>query len=97
MNAFFVKPVPYSLAALVLVSLCPGHARAQQSHAHLPTSQQQELAVSEPSKASALIKTVRESTTRFQDVRVAEREGYTLQFGCVMSAGRTPAPWACTT
>jgi len=83
MNRFFVKPVVYSLASLALVNLCPGRALAQQSHAHVPTSQQQEFAVSQPSKASALIKIVRESTARFQDVSVAEREGYALQFGCV--------------
>src|SRR5215831_17577570 len=83
MNRFFVKPVVYSLASLALVNLCPGRALAQQSHAHVPTSQQQEFAVSQPSKASALIKIVRESTARFQDVAVAEREGYALQFGCV--------------
>ena len=35
------------------------------------------------SKASALIKIVRESTERFKDVSEAEREGYALIFGCV--------------
>jgi len=34
-------------------------------------------------KAGALVKVVREATERFQDVRVAEAEGYALQFGCV--------------
>jgi len=34
-------------------------------------------------KAGALVKIVREATERFQDVRVAEAEGYALQFGCV--------------
>jgi len=34
-------------------------------------------------RASALIKVVRESTERFQDVSVAQAEGYVLQFGCV--------------
>ena len=82
-NGFFAKPVQYLLAALALVNLYPGHVLAQESHAHLPTSQQPELAVSQLSQASALIRIVRESTARFQDVAVAEREGYTLQFGCV--------------
>jgi len=35
------------------------------------------------SKASALIKIVRDSTERFKDVAVAMAEGYSLQFGCV--------------
>jgi hypothetical protein len=34
-------------------------------------------------KTGALVKVVREATERFQDVRVAEAEGYALQFGCV--------------
>jgi hypothetical protein len=34
-------------------------------------------------QASALIKTVRESTERFKDVAAAQRAGYGLQFGCV--------------
>ncbi|PYV67467.1 MAG: hypothetical protein DMG96_39255 [Acidobacteria bacterium] len=46
-------------------------------------SQQHQLATGQQNKASALIKIVRESTERFKDVSVAEREGYALQFGCV--------------
>ena len=34
-------------------------------------------------KASALVQVVRDATERFQDVAVAEKEGYLLQFGCV--------------
>ena len=34
-------------------------------------------------QAAGLIKTVREATERFKDVRVAEAEGYALMFGCV--------------
>jgi len=30
-----------------------------------------------------LVKVVREATERFRDVRVAEAEGYALQFGCL--------------
>jgi hypothetical protein len=41
---------------------------ASQSHVH---------------NAGALINTVREATERFKQVEVAEREGYSLQFGCV--------------
>src|SRR5262249_52548925 len=81
-NGFFAKPMQYSLAALAVLNLYSGRILAQESHAHVPT-QQQQLAVSRPSQASAFINIVRESTARFQDVAVAEREGYTLQFGCV--------------
>jgi len=34
-------------------------------------------------QSNALVTIVREATERFRDVRVAEAEGYTLQFGCV--------------
>ena len=34
-------------------------------------------------QAGALVKVVREVTERFRDVRVAEAEGYSLEFGCV--------------
>ena len=34
-------------------------------------------------QASALVQVVRDATARFQDVAVAEHEGYGLQFGCV--------------
>jgi len=37
----------------------------------------------EKAKGGALVKIVRDATERFQDVRVAEAEGYELQFGCV--------------
>jgi len=79
MKGFFVKPVEYSLAALALLALCPGRVLAQQNHAHV----QQPLTASQSSTASALIKIVRDSTARFQDVAVAKGEGYALQFGCV--------------
>jgi hypothetical protein len=82
-NRLFAKQIPHSLAALALLTLYSGRVLAQESHAHLPTSQQQESAISQLSQASALIRIVRESTARFQDVAAAEREGYTLQFGCV--------------
>lgn len=52
-----------------------------QDHSHSTTSHQEMTADS--SKASALLQLVRESTERFKDVRVAEAEGYALQFGCV--------------
>ena len=77
----FVTRFQYCLIALVLMSLCPLPTLAQEGHWHTP--QHQELMPDQRSKASALVKIVRESTERFKDVSEAEYEGYALQFGCV--------------
>jgi hypothetical protein len=69
--------------ALVLMSVCSTRALAQDDHLHMMTSQQHEMTPDQASKASDLIKIVRQSTERFKDVSVAEKEGYALQFGCV--------------
>ncbi len=82
-NGSLAKQLQYSIAALALLNLYPTCALAQDSHAHVLTSQQHQPAIGQQSKASALIRVVRESTERFKDVSVAEREGYALQFGCV--------------
>ena len=82
-SGFFAKQFHCSMIALALVNLCPARALAQESHARVLTTQQHELTLDQKNKASALIKIVRESTARFKDVLVAEREGYALQFGCV--------------
>ena len=71
----------HSMVALVLLSVCPGRALAQDGHAHAQTPQQQ--TPEQKSQQSALLKIVRDSTERFNDVAQAEREGYALQFGCV--------------
>jgi hypothetical protein len=70
----------YCMAALILTSGYVGRALAQEVHTHSASSQQ---GVSNSDKASALINIVRNATERFKDVRVAEAEGYALQFGCV--------------
>jgi len=44
---------------------------------------QNERAQDQDSQQSALLKVVRQATERFKDVRVAESEGYRLEFGCV--------------
>ena len=68
----YVKQYGYSLlAVLALMSVCPSAARAQDVHKHAQTS------------PGSLITIVRESTARFRDVSVAERENYQLLFGCV--------------
>jgi hypothetical protein len=68
----------YSLIVLVLMS-CALRTLAQDSHSHTVNAQGQTLT----SKQSALLQIVRDSTARFQDVSVAEHEGYALTFGCV--------------
>jgi hypothetical protein len=73
----------YSMIALTLISVCPSRMMAQDAHAHSPAAEQQAKTRGQLSNATALVKTVRESTERFKDVRVAEAEGYALQFGCV--------------
>jgi hypothetical protein len=51
-------------------------AQAQTSQHHKPSPQHDD-------PNGEFVKIVRESTRRFRDVRVAEAEGYVLQFGCV--------------
>src|SRR5882762_5719407 len=69
----------HSMMTLVLMSVCPGGALAQDGHAHGTAAQPQQLTPAQ----GALLKIVRDSTERFKDVSVAEAEGYALQFGCV--------------
>ena len=75
----------YFLISLVLLNIIPlcGLALAQDGHSHTSTPQHQELTPEQHSQQSALLKIVRESTARFQDVKAAEYEGYRLEFGCV--------------
>jgi hypothetical protein len=68
-----------SMMALVLMSVSPWSALAQEGHAHGTTAQAQQLTPAQ----GALLKIVRDNTERFKDVSVAEREGYALLFGCV--------------
>src|SRR5213082_2189501 len=75
----FAKQFQHSMMALVLAGVCPGGALAQNCHSHETTAQPQQLT----SAQNALLKTVRDNTERFKDVSVAEREGYSLLFGCV--------------
>ncbi|HYR88191.1 MAG TPA: hypothetical protein VE422_29195 [Terriglobia bacterium] len=57
-------------------------ALAQEDHTHMNTSQGDDQS-EQKNQASALIKVVRESTDRFQNVAAAQAAGYFLQFGCV--------------
>jgi hypothetical protein len=78
---FFAKMFRYSTIALALTTFCAACALAQGGHEHVVTTQHE--SADHNKRASALIKLVRESTERFKDVSVAEKEGYALQFGCV--------------
>ncbi len=63
------------VGALVLTNV----ALAQDGHSHTAKAQTTE----QQNQANALVKIVRDSTDRFQDVKVAMAAGYALQFGCV--------------
>ena len=75
----FARQCRYSIMAFALVNVCFLRAVAQEVHSHTTTTQE------EPSRdqQSALIRSVRRATERFKDVRVAENDGYRLEFGCV--------------
>jgi hypothetical protein len=80
----FAKPLNAAVIGFfVLTAFASSRALAQGGQSHVMTSQHQELTPDNRSKASALVKVVRESTERFLDVAMAEGEGYALQFGCV--------------
>jgi hypothetical protein len=56
---------------------------AQDVHPHKATPQDRQMMAEPETDTGAFLRIVRESTERFKDVRVAEAEGYALQFGCV--------------
>jgi hypothetical protein len=63
------------VVTFALTSLGPAPLHAQGDHKHGSSSDNGQM--------GAFVRLVRESTERFKDVRVAEAEGYVLQFGCV--------------
>ncbi len=77
---FAIEPL---VIAGLLITVCSGRAMAQDGHAHMQTSQNQDMTPDRQRSAGELIRIVREATERFKDVAVAEAEGYALQFGCV--------------
>jgi hypothetical protein len=80
----FATQLKFSMIyAMALMSFFSSRALAQDGHSHTMTAQHQDGAAVPSSQASALIKIVRDSTERFQDVSAAVAEGYNLQFGCV--------------
>jgi len=74
-----VKIAVFLVGVAALTGLRPTNVAAQARHAHMPARN----AAADPDKAGTLVRIVRESTERFQDVEVAKAEGYQLQFGCV--------------
>ena len=78
---FHAKQFRYFMMALAVTTLGAAPALAQGGHEHVLSTQPE--SPGHNSRASALIKIVRESTERFKDVSVAQAEGYVLQFGCV--------------
>ena len=80
----FGTGVKYSVVGfLFLMSGWPSRALAQGHDMHTLSAPQHEQTQEQRKQANALVQVVREATERFRDVRVAEAEGYTLQFGCV--------------
>jgi hypothetical protein len=70
-----------SVIALVLMNAGAARVLAQDGHSHM--AQHNQMSLAQQTGAGALMKAVRDATERFQDVSVAEAEGYALQFGCV--------------
>jgi hypothetical protein len=75
--------VQYFAIVLILINVRPTRALAQDGHLATMTHQNEQLPPEQQRQQGALVKIVREHTERFQDVKVAENEGYHLQFGCV--------------
>jgi hypothetical protein len=72
-----------SMIVLVLLSVCPLRPLAQDVHSHTATQQSQELTTEQQANQGTLLKIVQDATAKFQDVSEAEREHYSLVFGCV--------------
>ena len=67
------------IIALILLGMFSTSTLAQPGHTHQTPGQTQALTQSQ----STLLKTIRDNTERFKDVKVAEGEHYSLMFGCV--------------
>jgi hypothetical protein len=75
------------ITVLGLLAWSPALAIAQQTTHDHAAAAQQSVTADQQKRESALSAAVREATQRFKDVRVAEAEGYALQFGCVSGSG----------
>lgn len=83
-------------ATVMITASLPALARGHGSHAAAATAggsadhariagheQSHGVAAEQQEHSSAFVQTIRDATRRFQDVTVAEAEGYALMFGCV--------------
>src|SRR5207302_8707407 len=72
------RQIQHSTLALVLAGACPGGAPARNRHTHEATAQLQPMTTAQ----ATLLKVVRDSTERLQEVSVAHAAGYSLLFSC---------------
>jgi hypothetical protein len=79
----FIKTFQWSAIAVALMSVGHLSALAQDAHSHTQVPQNTDLTADQKSKSKTLLKKVRDATERFQNVEVAEADGYQLLFGCV--------------
>jgi hypothetical protein len=79
----FVRQFHYPAIAVALMSVAQLPALAQDARSHMQAPQNTELTADQASKARTLLKKVRDATERFQNVEVAQADGYQLLFGCV--------------
>jgi hypothetical protein len=73
----------WKVLVLAFLSVWSSQAFAQDNNLRALSGPHHGPSPDDTTKAGALVKIVRDATARFQDVRVAEAEGYALQFGCV--------------
>ena len=78
----FLKQFSYPAIAVALMSGAQLPALAQ-AHSQMQAAQNAELTADQKSQAKTLLKKVRDATERFQNVEVAQADGYQLLFGCV--------------
>jgi hypothetical protein len=84
MNATrFITQLSSFIIAFAFIGIGDMKALGQDGHSHTASVQTNQLASDQKNDAATLLKIVRESTERFQDVSAAEAEGYVLTFGCV--------------
>ena len=75
----------FSCPIIAVVFMVAGQlpARAQDAHSHMQALPDAELTAGQRTQAKTLLKKVRDATDRYQNVNVAEADGYQLLFGCV--------------
>ncbi|HEY2780527.1 MAG TPA: hypothetical protein VGI90_07125 [Steroidobacteraceae bacterium] len=79
----FAKHFHRPAIAVALMGVGQLPALAQEAHSHMTVSANTELTTDQKSNAKTLLKKVRDATQRFQNVEVAQADGYQLLFGCV--------------